>query len=127
MKHLYPITFASLLFFAGCFSDSETAISVDDLDAAIKAGTVTVIDVNGSASYAEGHIPGAIDFEAVEANLKDALPEDKNALVVAYCGGPLCPAYKDGVKAAEALGYSNVKHFSGGISGWKKAGKQLEK
>ena len=127
MKHILPLMFSSLLFLAGCLHDSETAISVDDLDAAINAGTVTILDVNGSDSYSEGHIPGAIDFEASEVSLKDALPEDKNALIVAYCGGPLCPSYKDGMKAAEELGYTNVKHYSGGISGWKKAGKQLEK
>ena len=127
MKHILPLMFSSFLFLAGCLHDSETAISVEDLEKAIKDGSVTLIDVNGSKSYAEGHIPSAIDFEASKDSLKDSLPEDKNALVVAYCGGPLCPSYKDGMKAAEELGYTNVKHFSGGISGWKKAGKELEK
>jgi rhodanese-related sulfurtransferase len=54
------------------------------------------------------------------------LPADKNALVVAYCGGPACNAYKEGAKAAEELGYTNVKHFKGGISGWKASGAAVE-
>jgi len=55
------------------------------------------------------------------------LPADKAALVVAYCGGPKCMAYQAGADAAMKLGYTNVKHFPGGISGWKKAGEKCEK
>ena len=102
-------------------------ISKADLDAAIKAKTVTLIDCNGTESYAAGHIPGAIDFTANGKDLAAHLPKDKAALVVAYCGGPKCGAYKSGADAAKALGYTNVKHFSEGISGWKKAGGTVEK
>ena len=55
------------------------------------------------------------------------LPKDKNALIVAYCGGPKCMAYKQAAKKAEALGYKNVKHLSAGIAGWKEAGEKTEK
>ena len=102
-------------------------ITIKDLKAAIDAKNVTVIDVNGSDSYAEGHIPTAVDFEAVKGKLADVLPKDKNALVVAYCGGPQCGAYKAAAKAAVAMGYTNVKHLPDGISGWKKAGEKTEK
>jgi rhodanese-related sulfurtransferase len=83
-----------------------------------------VIDVNGAASYQKGHIPSAIDFTAAKADLAKALPEDKNALVVAYCGGPTCSAYQAAASAASKLGYKNVKHLSAGISGWKEAGEK---
>ena len=86
-----------------------------------------MIDVNGSDSYKEGHIPTAIDFEAKNEKLKEVLPKEKDALIVAYCGGPQCGAYKTAAKAAMALGYTNVKHLSAGISGWKQAGEKLEK
>ena len=102
-------------------------ITIKDLKAAIEAKNVTVIDVNGSDSYAEGHIPGAVDFEKVSSKLADVLPKDKNALVVAYCGGPQCGAYKAAAKAAVSMGYTNVKHLPDGISGWKKAGEKTEK
>jgi rhodanese-related sulfurtransferase len=102
-------------------------ITIKDLKAAIEAKNVYIIDVNGSDSFAEGHIPGAVDFEKVQAKLADALPKDKNALVVAYCGGPACGAYKAAAKAAVAMGYTNVKHLPDGISGWKKAGEKTEK
>lgn len=87
----------------------------------VDAKSVVIVDVNGSASYNEGHIPGAIDFESQKANLAALLPADKNALVVSYCGGPACNAWEEGAKAVQALGYTQIKHYKGGISGWKAA------
>ncbi len=101
-------------------------ITVADLKKAMADQAVTLLDCNGSASYAKGHLPGAIDFDAAKANLAKLLPADKDTLIVAYCGGPKCLAYKAGVQAAQQLGYTNVKHFSGGLSGWKGAGENLE-
>ena len=109
--------------FAGEFPD----ISVEELKTAIQSKKVTVIDVNGPQSYKKGHIPGAVDFSAVQANLAEVLPKDKNALIVAYCGGPTCPAYARAAKAAQKLGYKNVKHLSAGLSGWLQAGEKTEK
>jgi len=101
-------------------------ISITDLKAAIANKGVTVIDANGTDSYREGHIPGAIDFEAAGSNLESVLPTDKTALVVAYCGGPQCMLYKAAAEKAAAMGYTNVKHLSAGISGWKAAGEKTD-
>ena len=102
------------------------SISQADLTKAIKDKSVTVIDVNGSDSYKSGHIPSAIDFESTK-DLQAALPADKNALVVAYCGSEYCGAYKKAADAAKKLGYTNVQHFSPGIKGWKESGAPVEK
>jgi len=109
---------------------SETNIAVPDislanLKQAMADKAVVLIDCNGSASYAKGHIPGAIDFETAKTDLAKRLPADKAGLIVAYCGGPKCRAYTAGADAAKMLGYTNVKHFSGGISGWKDAGEKV--
>lgn len=125
MKKLLALALA-LVASAG-FAAEYPDISIADLKTAIAEKKVTVIDVNGSDSYAAGHVPGAVDFSAKSGDLASALPADKGALVVAYCGGPSCSAYKAAAKKAEALGYTNVKHLSAGISGWKKAGESLEK
>lgn len=108
--------------FAAEFAD----ISHKDLTGAIEAKTVVVIDVNGSDSYKAGHIPTAIDFEAKEKELAKLLPADKNALIVAYCGSAQCPAWKEAATAVAKLGYTNVKHYTGGLSGWKEAGGKLQ-
>lgn len=102
-------------------------VSHEELKAAIASGQATIIDVNGSKRYAQGHIPGAIDYTAVKGNLAAALPADKDALIIAYCGGPSCGAYKQAANAALALGYKNVKHYSGGISGWEEKGERTAK
>ena len=119
---LTALVFATVVF-AGEYPD----VSIKDLKKAIEKKEVTVIDVNGTESWEQAHIPGAIDFESNEEKLASMLPKDKNALIVAYCGGPKCMAYKQAAKKAEALGYKNVKHLSAGISGWKEAGEKTEK
>lgn len=109
--------------FAGEFPD----ISINEVKALVGTKKATIIDVNGSESYKEGHVPGALDFDEVEKKLASVLPADKNALVIAYCGNPRCKAYEAAAEAAHKLGYKNVKHMSAGIAGWKKAGEALEK
>ncbi len=111
---------------AGASAEDAPDISLAELKQAIAGKQVALIDCNGSASYARGHIPGAIDFESRQTDLEKLLPADKASLVVAYCGGPKCLAYRAGAAAAAKLGYTNVKHFSGGLSGWKQAGENLE-
>jgi len=101
-------------------------ISIKELKAAIASKSVTLLDANGSDSYKEGHIPGAIDFTSAK-DLAKVLPKDKGALIVAYCGGPQCQAYQSAAKAAQKLGYTNVKHLAAGISGWQDAGEKMEK
>jgi rhodanese-related sulfurtransferase len=113
----------STLAVAGEYED----ISIEELSKAIAEGKVTVLDVNGTGSFERNHIPGAIDFRANKDQIATLLPADKEQLVVAYCGGPGCNAYKAGAKAAEDLGYKNVKHLSAGINGWLDAGKPVEK
>lgn len=122
-KFLAACTFAlvSLAAQAGEYAD----IGLAELKAAMAAKKVALVDVNGDDSYKEGHIPGAVAFEGKE-KLAKQLPADKSTLVVAYCGGPSCSAYKAAAKAAESLGYTNVKHFGAGIRGWKAAGEKTE-
>ena len=120
---LFSFILVSSALFAGEYPD----ISVKELQDAIKEGKVAVIDVNGQKSFSRGHIPTAIDFSSQGKKLSSLLPKDKNTLVVSYCGGPGCRAYKRGADAAAKLGYKNVKHLSAGISGWKRAGAEVAK
>lgn len=125
MKKLLALALS--LIAASAMAAEYPDISIADLKTAISEKKVVVIDVNGTDSYKEGHVPTAIDFEAKGDELAKALPADKDALVVAYCGGPQCNAYKAAAKKATELGYTNVKHLSAGKAGWKKAGEELAK
>jgi rhodanese-related sulfurtransferase len=111
-------------------TDAKTefpAISHKALVKAIAKKKATVIDVNGSESFKEGRIPTSFDYSLVAGNLKDKLPADKGALIVAYCGNERCGAYKKAATEAKNLGYTNVVHYSPGIAGWKKSGAAVEK
>ena len=126
MKKVFTLCAVALLagsVYAGHYPD----ITINDLKAAIASKSVTVLDANGTDSFKDGHIPGAIDFSASKAKLAKVLPKDKSSLIVAYCGGPQCQAYQEAAKAAEKLGYRNVKHLTAGISGWHDAGQKMEK
>ena len=107
--------------------DEFPAITHQELTAAMKAKAVTVIDVNGTASFKNGRIPGAIDYASLRGGLAGVLPKDKGALVVAYCGNEKCQAYRTAAKAVAALGYTNVKHYAPGIAGWRASGASIEK
>ena len=119
--------FAILALAAAVYAAEYPDISIKELKNAIESKKVVLIDANGTESWQSGHIPGAIDFEAATEKLAKVLPQDKDALIVAYCGGPKCMAYQAAAKAAKKLGYTNVKHLSAGISGWKEAGEKTEK
>ncbi|HKX63432.1 MAG TPA: rhodanese-like domain-containing protein [Verrucomicrobiae bacterium] len=109
--------------FAGEFPD----VTVKEVSKLSKSKKAVIIDVNGTESYNKGHVPGALNFDAIKENLSAALPADKETVVVAYCGSPKCVAYQAAANAATKLGYKNVKHMSAGISGWKAAGEKMEK
>jgi rhodanese-related sulfurtransferase len=125
-------TFASLLFLfvfaAVAFGASPefAVISQKELQAAMASGSVVILDANGSRSYRAGHIPGAIDFAAHQKDIASLLPAGKGSLIVAYCGNENCPHYLLAARAAEALGYTNIRHFAPGITGWRKSGAPIE-
>ena len=108
--------------YAGEFAD----VSVTDVKALAEAKSAVILDANGTDSYNKGHVPGALNFAAIKDNLAASLPADKGALIIAYCGNPKCGAYLQAARAAEKLGYTNIKHMSAGIAGWNDAGMKTE-
>jgi len=122
---LTTLAFATIAFAAGATKVPD--ISHAELKAALASDSVTLLDVNGTESYQEGRIPGAIDFLAHEKQIAALLPKQKDALIVAYCGNEYCPAYLAAATTAIKLGYTNVKHYAPGIDGWKQSGSKVEK
>ena len=125
MKKLYALLVTAVMAasaYAGEFAD----ISIKEVNQLADSKSAVIIDVNGDESFKAGHVPGALDFAAIKDKLAASLPEKKEALIVAYCGNPKCGAYLKAAKAAQKLGYTNIKHMSAGISGWKAAGMKTE-
>ena len=123
----YIVSILSLVLFTGIATAAQTEdISIDELEKHIEAGSVTLIDVNGTKTYKKGHIPGAIDFASQKDMLGMKLPKDNQPFLIAYCGSPKCGAYRWSGKAAEKLVYTNIKHIFADISGWTAADKTVE-
>jgi rhodanese-related sulfurtransferase len=113
----------ALSAFAATDCTSETnypLITKTELQTVVQAKNATIIDVNSADSFKTAHVPGAIHFESHEKDFATVLPTDHNAMIVAYCGGPQCTAWKKAAEQACKMGYTNIHHFKDGISGWTK-------
>jgi len=119
---LIAAAFVAVSAYAGEFAD----IGIKDVQTLADSKQAVIIDANSPDSYKSGHVPGALSFAAIKDNLAASLPADKSTLIIAYCGNPKCGAYLSAAKAAEKLGYTNIKHMSAGIAGWKDAGMKTE-
>jgi rhodanese-related sulfurtransferase len=120
MKKIIALMAAALMT-ASVYASEFADISMQDVKAAAGTKSAVIIDANSPASYKAGHVPGALSFATIKNNLAASLPTDKNALIIAYCGNPHCGAYLQAAKAAEKLGYTNIKHMADGIDGWNAA------
>ena len=66
------------------YPDGARRITIDDLEMAMKAGQVFIVDVRMQESYDAGHIPGSKLIPETEiANHLKELPRDKT--IVTYC------------------------------------------
>jgi len=105
----------------------ETAV-VASIDAAslhqrMQKGGVSVVDVDWSRQYQDGHIPGA--WYAIRARLEAALPElpPGDALVFTSSDGVLA---RLAAADARTLTRVEVHALEGGTAAWRKAGFPLE-
>jgi rhodanese-related sulfurtransferase len=102
-------------------------IGRDELEAAIEAGEVTVVDALGGEYYAKAHLPGAIPLvEADVAAQAATLLPDRGAAIVTYCSNPACPNSGRVAEKLTALGYTNVRKYREGIEDWTAAGLPTE-
>ncbi|MEW6055473.1 MAG: rhodanese-like domain-containing protein [Bdellovibrionota bacterium] len=93
-------------------------ISRAELAPLVQSKKAFVVDVNSKEKFKKSGIPGALHFGSNEKVFAEKLPKEKDALIVAYCGGPMCTAWKKAAERACNLGYSNIRHFKEGLQGW---------
>ncbi len=124
---LTPLSFAAAPLMAAVESVKAPEVSLDEVKALVGSKGATFLDANSSKMFSEAHIPGAVSFAENKEALAKVLPTDKNALIVAYCGGPRCTAWESAAAEVQKLGYTNIKHFKGGIKVWQDSGAKVEK
>jgi rhodanese-related sulfurtransferase len=93
----------------------------DLYDALKNRQNIIVIDTRSVQSFAQEHIPGAINIPHRTMNAETTRHLDKTALVVTYCDGIGCNASTKGALNMVKLGFT-VKELIGGIAWWKADG-----
>jgi len=103
-------------------------LSVEQVAKLAKAGTIVLVDANGTAGRkAHGVIPGARLLTSAASYDVAELPEDKGATLVFYCANTKCTASDAAAKRAKEAGYTDVHVLRAGIMGWTDAGQPAEK
>jgi len=103
-------------------------ISRDELEHAIDAGSVTVVETLRAEHFAKGHLPGAIHihYEAI-ADLAPSLLPDKDAAIVTYCSNTACRNCEIAANQLTSMGYTNVRKYAEGKQGWEESGLPLHR
>jgi rhodanese-related sulfurtransferase len=102
-------------------------ITREELQAAIEAGDVTVVEALPAPYYEDAHLPGAINTPHTEVrDLPPALLPDKDAAIVTYCANTPCPNSGVAAKVLTKLGYTNVREYVEGKQDWREAGLPIE-
>ena len=78
-------------------------------------------NVQSSPHFSGDLIPGSrsIPLDTIEHGIVGV---QRNAEIVTYCGGPQCSQSTAAARRLIALGYTNVRAYHDGLSGWKAAG-----
>lgn len=80
---------------------------------------VTIVDSRPERKFNKGHIPVAVNIsDTLFEDQKDRLPENKDDLLVFYCGGLKCPLSHKSAFKAEDLGYTNIRVYAAGYPDW---------
>lgn len=97
------------------------ALSPEEVAAIVDGEDVTVVDVREGDEWRKGHLPGAVHVPRgyLEMQAEGKLP-NKDAPLIVYCAGGNRSAFA--TETLKQMGYSDVRHMSGGFTAWKDTG-----
>jgi rhodanese-related sulfurtransferase len=97
-------------------ADPDT-VDFDDFEEAVGSGAWTVVDVREPHEFAAGHIPNALNLPLSRFDARE-LPQGKPVVLYCQAGG----RSKNALNRARAIGRDNVRHYAGGMNGWRSLG-----
>jgi rhodanese-related sulfurtransferase len=97
----------------GAGSDPDV-VSFGDLEEAVGSNAWTVVDVREPHEFASGHIPNAVNMPMSSFD-PEALLEGKPVVLICQSGG----RSRNALSKARAIGREDVRHFAGGMNGWR--------
>jgi rhodanese-related sulfurtransferase len=110
---------------SGRMSNTST-ITRSELEAAIAAGEVVVVETLGPMYYESGHLPGAINIPHTKVGeLAPELLPDRDATIVTYCSNTACQNSSAVQAQLRSLGYTDVRKYAEGKDDWNAAGLPL--
>ncbi len=86
---------------------------------AVAEAEVTVVDVREPHEFAAGHVPGAVNLPLSRFDPSE-LPSGKDKPVVILCQAGA--RSRRALGAAQAAGRGDLKHYPGGMNGWRMHG-----
>ncbi len=125
ISFLYILAMMSIL--VGCISESDYEyIDISPMEAKeMIDNTPDIIIIDVSPYYAQGHIPGAINYYLGDGSLDEAIPTlDTSKVYLVYCHVDSV-AIAGATKLIEA-GFQYVYRLEGNYSAWVEAGYPVE-
>ena len=98
------------------------------LQALLGRGGVVLVEALGPMYYADAHLPGALNIPLDRIDvLAHELLVDHDAVIVVYCSDRSSRNSQVVARRLEALGYRDVRHYSGGKQDWVEHGLPVER
>jgi rhodanese-related sulfurtransferase len=104
-------------------SDVPTVTREELRDLLARRDGFDLLMAGSNFSFAAKHIPGSRHF-STPAQLFASVPQDRPLVV--YCSNIDCNASHSLIKKLVEHGYTNVRHYPGGLLDWEAAGWPLE-
>jgi len=105
-------------------------ITADELHRKLERGDdLVLIDALAPMVYAHSHLPDAINMppNAVDTIRCAKRMPDLGTEIVVYCANSTCDDSVITGERLRELGYTNVRHYSGGKDEWRELGLPLER
>lgn len=107
---------------------SDIEIDTEELRVRLASAAPPLLaEILSPQHFATGHLPGAVNLPlATFDEAVGLLLLDRDAEVVVYCASHTCRNSSIAERKLRALGYRQVRVYSGGKAAWQAAGHALE-
>ena len=96
------------------------AVDPEEFEQAVKEGRCIVVDVREEHEFVSAHIPNALNMPSSTFD-PALLPSDKPVVLICHSGTRSLHA----LGKALAIGREDVRHYAGGVAGWRSRGGEL--
>ncbi len=98
------------------------AIDHEEFEQAVKEGRCIVVDVREEHEFVSAHIPNALNMPTSTFD-PTLLPAGKPVVLICHSGTRSLHA----LGKALAIGREDIKHYAGGVAGWRSRGGELSR